>query len=61
MFGRVRILDDYDEAMAVARRLSLQFTDDTDYIEHEIEHYGGDTLVFALIPEHMTGKTIREA
>ena len=61
VFGRVRLLDDYGEAMDVARRLSLQFTDDTDYIEHEIEQYGGDTLVFALLPEHMTGKTIREA
>ena len=61
VFGRVRMLTDHDEAMAVTRRLSLQFTDDTDYIEHEIEHFGGDTLVFALIPEHMTGKTIREA
>ena len=61
VFGRVRLLDDYGEAMDVVRRLSLQFTDDTDYIEHEIEQYGGDTLVFALIPEHMTGKTIREA
>ena len=61
VFGRVRILEHGDEAMDITRRLSLQFTDDTDYIEHEIKHYGGDTLVFALVPEHMTGKTVREA
>ena len=61
VFGRVRVLDDHEEAMAVTRRLSLQFTEDMAYIEDEIKQYGGRTLVFAVVPEHMTGKTIREA
>ncbi len=61
VFGRVRILDLGEETMELMRRLSLQFTDDTDYIEQEIKLYGGDTLVFAIVPEAMTGKTIREA
>ena len=31
------------------------------YIEHEIRQAGKRTLVFALTPEHITGKTILEA
>ncbi len=61
VFGRVEIVDDYERAMDITRRLSLQFTDDMAFIEHEIEHYGKETLVFTLVPEHITGKTIREA
>ena len=61
VFGRVEIVDDYRRAMDMVRRLSLQFTGDTDYIEYEIERFGEETLVFAIVPEHITGKTIREA
>jgi len=61
VFGRVKIVEDHEEAMAVTRRLSLQFTEDTAYIEDEVKQHGARTLVFALVPEHITGKTIREA
>lgn len=61
VFGRVRIIEDHDRAMELTRRLSLQFTDDTDYIAEEIKSAGARTLVFALVPEHITGKTIHEA
>ena len=61
VFGRVRLLEHGQETMEMVRRLSLQFTNDTDYIEYEIEHFGEDTLVFAIVPEHITGKIIREA
>ena len=60
VFGRVEIIDDHDRAIEMTRRLSLQFTDDTDYIEREIRSAGARTLVFALHPAHMTGKTVRE-
>ena len=61
VFGRMEAVSDYDRAMDITRQLSLQFTDDRDFIEHEIKHFGGDTLVLALIPAHITGKTVREA
>ncbi|MBQ3010580.1 MAG: pyridoxamine 5'-phosphate oxidase family protein [Oscillospiraceae bacterium] len=61
VFGRIELVEDYDFAMDIARRLSLKFTFDTDYIEHEVANYGAGTLVFALVPEHITGKTIHEA
>ncbi len=34
---------------------------DGGYIEHEIQNSGPGTLMFALVPEHMTGKLVREA
>ena len=61
VFGRVRVVDDMERAMDMTRRLSLQFTDDTHYIEQEITDAGDHTLVFELIPRHITGKTVREA
>lgn len=61
VFGRAKIVEDHEEAMAVTRRLSLQFTEDMAYIEDEIKQHGGRTLVLAVVPEHITGKTIREA
>ena len=61
VFGRVRIVEDMAEAMEIARKLSLQFTADTQYIDHEIACFGKDTLVFALLPDHMTVKCVHEA
>ena len=61
VFGRVRYLEDFDEAMDMVRKLSLQFIGDTEHIEYEIEHFGQETLVFAIVPEHISGKIVREA
>lgn len=61
VFGKVELIEDYEQAMDITRQLSLKFTSDTEYIEYEVTHHGARTLVFALVPEHITGKTIREA
>ena len=60
VFGRVRIVEDHDRAIAVSRKLSYKFTSDEKYIEREIEESGPAVLVFELIPEHITGKRVRE-
>ena len=61
VFGRIEIIEDQEKAMEISRRLSYKFTDDKNYIETEIRNSGSGTLVFALIPEHMTGKLVNEA
>ena len=61
VFGRVRFVEEYDRAMEISRQLCFKFTSDEEYIEHEIRHSGPGTLVFELIPEHMTGKLVNEA
>ena len=71
VFGRIEIIEDREKVYTIARdrekvytiarRLSYKFTDDEEYIEREIKHAGPRTLMFALVPEHMTGKLVNEA
>lgn len=61
VFGKIEIVEDFDKAMSLCKKLSYKFTDDEDYINREIEKYGKGTLVFALVPEHITGKLVNEA
>ncbi len=60
IFGRARLVEDYDRAMEISRQLSLKFTDDMDYIETEIRRDGKATAVYEIIPEHITGKLVNE-
>ena len=61
VFGRIEFIEDRDKIYEIARHLSHKFTDDEEYIEREIVHSGPGTLMFALVPEHMTGKLVNEA
>ena len=60
-FGRIEIVEDRKTVYRIAEELSRKFTDDDAYIEREIEHAGPRTLMFALAPEHITGKIVKEA
>ena len=60
VFGKVELVDDREKTVAVSRKLSLKYTPDEAYIDAEIAAYADATLVFALNPEHMTGKTVYE-
>lgn len=61
VFGRIEIIEDTEKVYEISRRFSRKFTDDEAYIEHEIVKSGPRTLMFALVPEHMTGKLVNEA
>ena len=61
VFGKIRVIDDYDKAMNICRKLSYKFTSDSEYIEKEIASFGKNTLCLELIPEHITGKKIKES
>lgn len=61
VFGEVHIVEDFDRAMDVCRRLSLKYTPDIQYIEEEIEKFGKVTLCYELRPEHITGKIVNES
>lgn len=61
VFGRIEFVEDQERAMELARRLSHKFTQDEGYIEHEITHSGPGTLMFALVPEHISGKLVNES
>ena len=61
VFGRIQIVENFDEAMDICRKLCYKFTSDSDYIEKEIRVSGKNTLCFKLIPEHITGKKVNES
>lgn len=61
VFGQIEILEDHGKAIALTRQLSLKYTTDLSYIEEEIRKFGHEVLVFKLIPEHITGKIVKEA
>ncbi len=61
VFGRVEFVEDRETVYEMARRLSRKFTDDETYIDREIERSGPGTLMFALVPEHISGKRIKES
>ncbi|MGX8698473.1 MAG: pyridoxamine 5'-phosphate oxidase family protein [bacterium] len=61
VFGRLRPVEDSRRAMDLCRALSHKFTDDEAYIEKEVRESGPGTLVYELIPEHITGKRVHEA
>ncbi|MBR2802509.1 MAG: pyridoxamine 5'-phosphate oxidase family protein [Erysipelotrichaceae bacterium] len=61
LFGHIEFIEDREKIYDIAARLSRKFTDDEAYIQHVIQHSGPGTLMFALIPEHMTGKIVKES
>lgn len=61
VFGKIQVVDDFDKAMDICRKLCYKFTDDSKYIEKEIEAFGKNTLTLELIPEHITGKRVKES
>ncbi|MBP5607070.1 MAG: pyridoxamine 5'-phosphate oxidase family protein [Lachnospiraceae bacterium] len=61
VFGRIEIIEDMDKIIEISRSLSYKFTNDEKYIEHEIINAGPRTFMFALVPEFITGKLVKEA
>jgi len=60
VFGRIKIVEDFDTAMQLCRQLCYKFTTDEGYISEEIQKCAKATLVMQLEIEHMTGKLVNE-
>ena len=61
VFGRVEFIEDEETIYRIAKDLSHKFTLDEKYIEDEIKRSGAHTLMFALVPEYITGKLVTES
>ena len=61
VFGRIEFIEDPEKVYRISAALSRKFTDDEAYISKEIEVSGPGTLMFALVPEHITGKIVNES
>ena len=60
VFGRVEFVEDQNEAVEICRRLARRFNPSEADIEDEIRRAAAYVQVFALIPEHITGKWVTE-
>ncbi len=61
VFGKIEFVNDRDSVYELTRRLCRKFTRDEEYIDREIEKSGARTLMFALVPEHISGKLVEES
>ena len=61
VFGRIKPVTDNEKARLIGENLCRKFTDDEEYIRHELEHALPRALCLELIPEHITGKLVNEA
>ena len=61
VFGHIEFIEDRETTYRISAALSRKFTDDEDYTRREIEQAGSRTLLFSLVPEHITGKIVNEA
>lgn len=60
VFGQVEFVEDREKTLRISRELSRKFIKDEDYIQGEIDRSSARTLMFALVPEHMSGKLVKE-
>ncbi len=61
VFGHVEFVDNPEEAIRICRALAKRFNPNDTEIEEEILRAGAAVQVFALVPEHITGKRVHEA
>lgn len=61
VFGRIHIVEDSEKVKEICVKLCEKFTDDKEYMEHELLHSGPAVLCLELTPEHMTGKRVNES
>ena len=61
VFGRIEVVEDQAKALDITRKLSYKYTSDAAMIEAEILESRKNLLVFALVPEHITGKRVKES
>ena len=61
VFGRIEFVEDRETVYRISEALSRKFTEDDEYIRREIEQSGPGALMFALVPEHISGKIVNES
>ena len=61
VFGRISLVEDPEKAKIICTEICRKFTDDEDYLQHELEHAFPRVQCLELIPEHMTGKLVNES
>ena len=60
VFGRIKIVDDHSKALDICRKLSYRFGLAPEVVEKMVEKSGAGVTCLELVPEHITGKAIKE-
>ncbi len=60
VFGRIKIVEDHAKALDICRKLSYRFGLAPDVVEKMVEKSGARVTCLELIPEHITGKAVKE-
>lgn len=55
------MVNDPDKVKEICTQLCLKFTDDQNYIDHELKYSGLSVLCLEFIPEHISGKIVEES
>ena len=61
VFGRISLVTDPEKAKLICTNITRKFTDDEEYLAHELEHAFPRVQCLELTPEHMTGKLVNES
>lgn len=60
VFGRMRVVEEREKAKMICTNLCRKFTDDEAYIDDELTHLDR-VMCLELVPEHITGKLVKES
>ncbi|MBQ6381658.1 MAG: pyridoxamine 5'-phosphate oxidase family protein [Clostridia bacterium] len=61
VFGKISLVKDEEKAKEICTALCRKFTDDEQYLAHELKTAFPRVQCLALMPEHMTGKFVNES
>ena len=61
VFGRIKLVEDSEKAKMICTEICRKFTNDEEYLAHELEHAFPRVQCLELIPEHITGKLVNES
>lgn len=60
VFGRMRTVTDEHDRMRALYDLARKYFPDEETVEREVQKDGARALILELVPEHITGKHVRE-
>ena len=61
VFGHVAFVEDKSRAEEICRGIASRFTDDAAYVDAEIARSLSAVQCLELVPEHMSGKLVKES
>ena len=61
VFGKIKMVNDPDKVKEICTQLCLKFTNNQNYIDHELKYSGPSVQCFELIPDYISGKIIKES